>query len=174
MVQTLSILASLTFSWPDNPLIRGESFAKEFSTFARSTFQKFSPPDQLFKYPHTWHLSWRTSVKQNSARCISVNNTTIFCLFVLAGVCGITRGINLLLLRGWEELHTDQPSPSWSCPKGGEIVIKGRGKKKNCFFFTFSQKTGAPPPLPLFWPPQFFFLIRIFWIGQDPPLFGEK
>ena len=45
--------------------------------------------------------------------------------------------------------------------------------KKNCFFLLFVKKL-RPPPLPLFWPPQ-FFLIRIFWIGPDPPpLFGEK
>ena len=50
------------------------------------------------------------------------------------------------------------------------VVI--RGGIKNCFFFTFSQKT-EPPPLPLFWPPQ-FFLIRIFWLGPDPPPFRRK
>ena len=42
-----------------------------------------------------------------------------------------------------------------------------RGAIKKLFFFTFSKKTETPP-LPLFWPPQ-FFLIRIFWIGRDPP-----
>ena len=38
--------------------------------------------------------------------------------------------------------------------------------KKNCFFY-FQSKNWDPSPLPLFWPPQ-FFLIRIFWIWQDP------
>ena len=45
------------------------------------------------------------------------------------------------------------------------IAILRVGKKK--LFFLLSVKKLSPPPLPLFWLPQ-FFLIRIFWIGQDP------
>ena len=42
-----------------------------------------------------------------------------------------------------------------------------RGAIKKLFFLLLVKKL-RPPPLPLFWPPQ-FFLIRIFWIGRDPP-----
>ena len=52
------------------------------------------------------------------------------------------------------------------------LPIRGGVKKKYWFFFTFSQKTETPPPP--FLTTSVFFLIRIFWIGQDPPLFGEK
>ena len=42
------------------------------------------------------------------------------------------------------------------------------GIKKTVFFF---QQSETPPPF--FWPPQ-FFLIRIFWLGPDPPPFRRK
>ena len=47
-----------------------------------------------------------------------------------------------------------------------------RGSLKKTVFFTFCQKTETPP-LPLFWPPQ-FFLIRIFFTRARPPLFLAK
>ena len=39
---------------------------------------------------------------------------------------------------------------------------------KKLFFYFLSKNWGPPPPP--FWPPQ-FFLIKIFWLGPDPPPF---
>ena len=50
--------------------------------------------------------------------------------------------------------------------------LRGAIKKKIWFFFTFSQKTETPP-LPLFWPPQ-FFLLRIFLTRPRPPPLSAK
>ena len=41
-----------------------------------------------------------------------------------------------------------------------------RGGLKNCFFLLLVKKLRPPPP---FLTTSVFFLIRIFWIGQDPP-----
>ena len=53
------------------------------------------------------------------------------------------------------------------------IMLLGlRGAIKNCFFFTFSQKTETP--LHLFWPPQFFSDKDFFNSVQTPPPFSAK
>ena len=79
----------------------------------------------------------------------------------------------------WEKILSPKFYPKKRlavCPilqTGPYLKKDGRTKgspKKNWFFMTFSKKTETPQ-LPLFWPLQ-FFLIRIFWIGRDPP-FGE-
>ena len=69
LLRSLS-LGSTTLRW---------KLVKKFST--RSTFQKFSPPDQVFKYPH---LSPRctTRVKQNSPTCNSPVVNSSFFLFL--------------------------------------------------------------------------------------------
>ena len=48
----------------------------------------------------------------------------------------------------------------------------GEPSKKNWFFMTFSQKTETPP-LPLFWPPQ-FFSDKDFLDWARPPPFSAK
>ena len=58
---------------------------------------------------------------------------------------------------------------------GGRDVWTYKGRHKKAVFCLLSKKW-VTPPYPLFAYTSFFFLIRIFWIGQESPLlfFGEK
>ena len=47
---------------------------------------------------------------------------------------------------------------------------KGRHQNKKTVFFYFQSKNSDPPAPSPFFDHLSFFLIRIFWIGQDPPL----